>query len=139
MTVKTKQLSIHTRGEGDILDVTGAVAEAVVETKLKNGIVTVFVPGSTGALTTIEYEPGLLKDLPDMLERVAPRNLVYEHEKRWHDGNGHSHVRASLIGPSLTVPFSNGRLTLGTWQQIIFMELDARSRSRNLILQIIGE
>jgi len=139
LTVKTKQLSIHTRGEGDILNVTSEVAEAVVETKLKNGIVTVFVPGSTGALTTIEYEPGLLKDLPDMLERVAPKNLVYEHEKRWHDGNGHSHVRASLIGPSLTVPFSNGRLTLGTWQQIIFVELDVRSRSRNLVLQIIGE
>ena len=139
MTVKTKQLSIHTKGEGDILDVTGAVAEAVVETKLKNGIVTVFVPGSTGALTTIEYEPGLLKDFPNMLERIAPKNLVYEHEKRWHDGNGHSHVRASLIGPSLTVPFANGRLTLGTWQQIIFMELDVRSRVRNLILQIIGE
>lgn len=139
MTVKTKQLSIHTRGEGDILDVTGAVAEAVVETKLKNGIVTVFVPGSTGALTTIEYEPGLLKDFPNMLERIAPKNLVYEHEKRWHDGNGHSHVRASLIGPSLTVPFANGRLTLGTWQQIIFMELDVRSRVRNLILQIMGE
>ena len=139
MTVKTKQLSIHTRGEGDILDVTGAVAEAVVETKLKSGIVTIFVPGSTGALTTIEYEPGLLKDFPDMLERIAPKDLMYEHEKRWHDGNGHSHVRASLIGPSLTVPFANGRLALGTWQQIIFMELDVRSRSRNLILQIIGE
>ena len=139
MTVKTKQLSIHTKGEGDILDVTGAVAEAVVETRLKNGIVTVFVPGSTGALTTIEYEPGLLKDFPNMLERVAPKNLVYEHEKRWHDGNGHSHVRASLIGPSLTVPFANGRLTLGTWQQIIFMELDVHSRVRNIILQIMGE
>ena len=139
MTVETKQHSIHTKGEGGILDVTGAVAEAVAETKLENGIVTVFVPGSTGALTTIEYEPGLLKDFPAMLERIAPKNLVYEHEKRWHDGNGHSHVRASLIGPSLTVPFSNGRLTLGTWQQIIFMELDVRSRARNLILQIMGE
>jgi len=139
LTVKTKQLSIHTKGEGDIVDVTGAVAEAVVETKLKNGIVTVFVPGSTGALTTIEYEPGLLKDFPNLLERIAPKNLVYEHEKRWHDGNGHSHVRASLIGPSLTVPFANGRLTLGTWQQIIFVELDVRSRARNLILQIMGE
>ena len=139
MTVKTKQLSIHTRGEGDILDITNEVAEAVVETRLKNGVVTVFVPGSTGALTTIEYESGLLKDLPNMLERIAPKNLVYEHEKRWHDGNGHSHVRASLIGPSLTVPFANGRLTLGTWQQIIFMELDVRSRARNLILQIMGE
>ncbi|MFB0500925.1 MAG: secondary thiamine-phosphate synthase enzyme YjbQ [Candidatus Bathyarchaeia archaeon] len=139
MSVKTKQLSIHTRGEGDILDITRAVAEAVFETKLKNGIVTVFVPGSTGALTTIEYEPGLLKDFPNLLERIAPKNLAYEHEKRWHDGNGHSHVRASLIGPGLTVPFSNGRLTLGTWQQIIFMELDVRSRARNLILQIMGE
>jgi len=139
LTVKTKQLSIRTRGEGDILDLTDAVADAVAETKLKNGIATVFVPGSTGALTTVEYEPGLLKDLPDMLERVAPKGLVYEHEKRWHDGNGHSHVRASLIGPSLTVPFADGRLTLGTWQQIVFLELDVHSRSRNLIIQIIGE
>ena len=139
MTVKTKQLSIHTRGEGDILDITEQVAEVVAETKLKNGIVTVFVPGSTGAISTIEYEPGLLKDFPNMLERIAPKNLVYEHEKRWHDGNGHSHVRASLIGPSLTLPFVNRRLTLGTWQQIIFMELDVRSRVRNLVLQIIGE
>lgn len=139
MTVKTKQLSIHTRGEGDILDITRDVAEVVAKTKFKNGIVTVFVSGSTGALSTIEYEPGLLKDFPNMLERIAPKNLVYEHEKRWHDGNGHSHVRASLIGPSLTIPFVNGRLTLGIWQQIIFMELDVRSRVRNLILQIIGE
>ena len=139
LTVKTKQLSIHTGGEGDILDITRDVTEVVAKTKLKNGIVTVFVSGSTGALSTIEYEPGLLKDFPNMLERIAPKNLVYEHEKRWHDGNGHSHVRASLIGPSLTIPFVNGRLALGTWQQIIFMELDVRSRVRNLILQIIGE
>jgi secondary thiamine-phosphate synthase enzyme len=139
MTVKTKRLSIHTKGEGDILDITSAVAGTVAETKLENGIITVFVPGSTGALTTIEYEPGLLKDFPNMLERIAPQKIMYEHEKRWHDGNGHSHVRASLIGPSLTVPFSDGKLTLGTWQQIIFMELDVRSRARNLILQVIGE
>ena len=139
LAVVTKHLSLHTKGEGDILDITDAVSEAVVESGLKNGVVTVFVPGSTGALTTIEYEPGLLKDLPNMLERIAPRNIPYEHEKRWHDGNGHSHVRASLIGPSLTVPFVDGRLTLGTWQQIVFVELDIRSRSRRLILQIIGE
>lgn len=139
MAVVTKYLSLNTRGEGDILDITDAVSKAVVESGLKNGVVTVFVPGSTGALTTIEYEPGLLKDLPNMLERIAPRNIPYEHEKRWHDGNGHSHVRASLIGPSLTVPFIEGRLTLGTWQQIVFVELDIRSRSRRLILQIIGE
>ena len=139
MTVITKHLSINTRGENDILDVTEDVAKAVVESRLSNGVVTIFVPGSTGALTTIEYEPGLLKDLPNVLERVAPRRLEYEHERRWHDGNGHSHVRASIIGPCLTVPFVNGRLTLGTWQQIVFLELDVRTRNRQLILQIIGE
>ncbi len=139
MTVVTKQLSVETRGEGDILDVTENVAEAVSESSLENGVVTIFVPGSTGALTTIEYEPGLLKDLPNVLERVAPKRLEYEHERRWHDGNGHSHVRASIIGPCLTVPFVKGRLTLGTWQQIIFLELDVHSRHRQLILQIIGE
>jgi secondary thiamine-phosphate synthase enzyme len=139
LTVTTKQLSINTMGEGDIVDVTEDVAQAVVESRLKNGVVTIFVPGSTGALTTIEYEPGLLKDLPNTLERMAPKRLEYEHERRWHDGNGHSHVRASIIGPSLTVPFVNGRLTLGTWQQIVFLELDVHSRNRQLILQIIGE
>lgn len=139
MTVITKHLPIRTKGESDIIDITGEVYGAVAETQLKNGIVTVFVPGSTGALTTIEYEPGLLEDFPDMLERIAPANLDYEHERRWHDGNGHSHVRASLIGPSLSIPFVNGRLTLGTWQQIVFVELDARSRTRDLIVQIMGE
>lgn len=138
-TVKTKNLSIQTKGEGDILDITNQVAETVVQSELKNGIVTVFLSGSTGALTTVEYEPGLLKDITNVLERIAPKELLYEHDKRWHDGNGHSHVRASLIGPSITVPFVNGTLTLGTWQQIIFIELDVRSRSRNLILQVIGE
>ncbi len=135
----TRNLSLRTRGEGDILDVTHEVAAAVGESKLERGTVTVFVPGSTGALTTIEYEPGLLEDLPNMLERIAPKELEYEHEKRWHDGNGHSHVRASIIGPSLTVPFIDGKLTLGTWQQIVFLELDVHSRNRNLVLQIIGE
>jgi len=139
LTVIARQLSINTRGEGDILDVTEDVAETVAESSLKNGVVTIFVPGSTGALTTIEYEPGLLKDLPNVLERLAPKRLEYEHERRWHDGNGHSHVRASIIGPCLTVPFVDGRLTLGTWQQIVFLELDVRSRSRQLVLQIMGE
>ena len=139
MTVVTKQLSLNTRGEGDIIDLTGMVSKAVSESGVKNGVVTVFVPGATGALTTIEYEPGLLMDFPNMLERVAPKSMLYEHEKRWHDGNGHSHVRASLIGPSLTVPIVKGKLTLGTWQQIVFLELDMRNRSRNLTLQIMGE
>jgi secondary thiamine-phosphate synthase enzyme len=139
LNVISKQISFPTKSEGDILDITKKVSEAVAETKLQNGIVTVFVTGATGALTTIEYEPGLLMDFPNMLERIAPKNFSYEHEKRWHDGNGHSHVRASLIGPSITVPFINGKLTLGTWQQIVFVELDARNRDRNLVLQIIGK
>jgi len=139
LTVISKQLSIHTKGEGDIQDITQKVSNAVAETRLQSGIVTVFVAGSTGALTTIEYEPGLLTDLPNILERIAPKSLSYEHEKRWHDGNGHSHIRASLMGPSITVPFINRRLTLGTWQQLVFVELDVRSRTRNIVLQVIGE
>ncbi len=139
LTVLTKYLSLDTEGEKDIIDVTRMVSEAVHESGVKDGVVTIFVPGATGALTTIEYEPGLLLDFPNMLERVAPRKMLYEHEKRWHDGNGHSHVRASLIGPSLTIPVVKGKLTLGTWQQIVFLELDIRSRRRRLILQIMGE
>ena len=135
----SKQISLNTEGEGDFIDITGIVSEAVNESGLSNGLATVFVPGATGALTTIEYEPGLLIDLPTILERIAPKNLNYEHERRWHDGNGHSHIRASLIGPSITIPIINGKLTLGTWQQIVFLELDVRRRKRRLIMQIIGE
>jgi secondary thiamine-phosphate synthase enzyme len=139
LAVITKSLSFQTKGENDIIDITDKVIEALNTTKLDNGIVVIFVPGATGALTTIEYEPGLLVDFPNILEKIAPKGLLYEHEKRWHDGNGHSHVRASLIGPSITVPFIDQNLTLGTWQQIVFLELDARSRNRKIILQIIGE
>ena len=139
MKTVTKKLGISTRGEVDILDITDHVAQAVAGTKLKNGIVTVFVPGATGAVTTLEYEPGLLRDLPAMLDRIAPKGIEYEHEKHWHDGNGHSHVRAALLGPSITIPFEDNRLTLGTWQQLIFVELDVRNRSRELVLQIMGE
>jgi secondary thiamine-phosphate synthase enzyme len=139
LTVLTENISVKTKGEVDIIDLTDQVEEAVTNSGLRNGIVTVFVPGSTGALTTIEYEPGLLEDLPAAFERLAPRNISYEHEMRWHDGNGHSHVRASILGPSLTVPFNNSKLILGTWQQIVFIEFDVRSRARNLVLQIIGE
>lgn len=139
MKVVQKRISISSRNEGDIIDLTDDVQRALDSTNVKDGTVTVFVAGSTGAITTIEYEPGLLHDFPAMLERLAPKNMYYEHEMRWHDGNGHSHVRASLIGPSLTVPFKGQRLTLGTWQQIVFVELDARSRNREIILQILGE
>ncbi|MCS6767371.1 MAG: secondary thiamine-phosphate synthase enzyme YjbQ [Candidatus Nitrosocaldus sp.] len=139
MPIITRVMSIRTKGEGDMLDISEHVSRAVKESGLRSGIVTLFVKGSTAALTTIEYEPGLLKDFPEMLERVAPRDIEYEHEKAWHDGNGHSHVRASLIGPSITIPFVDGRLTLGTWQQVVLIELDVRSRERSVVMQIIGE
>ena len=122
-----------------MIEITDQLAKCIRDSNLKDGIATVFVAGATGALTTIEYEPGLLQDFPNMLERVAPRDVDYEHEKRWHDGNGHSHVRASLIGPSITIPFENGRATLGTWQQVVFVELDTRGRSRELVVQMIGK
>ena len=139
MKVVSERVSVRTSGEVDMVEITDKVQDLVDASKIKNGLATVFVVGSTGAVTTIEYEPGLLADFPAMLERVAPRNIVYEHEKRWHDGNGHSHVRASLLGPSVTIPVADSRLTLGTWQQLVFVELDTRSRSRELVVQILGE
>ena len=139
MTVVTKTIRVKTKGEDDIVNITEQTSKAIENSEIKNGTVTIFISGSTAALTTIEYEPGLLSDFPKMLERVAPKNIDYGHEQMWHDGNGHSHVRASLVGPSLTVPFSNRWLMLGTWQQIVLLELDTRSRERNLVLQIVGE
>lgn len=137
--VVTQTIQLHTRGNGDIHDVTGQVAGAVQASGLDDGIVTLFVQGSTGAVSTVEYEPGLTTDLRDYFDRTVPPDIPYQHDRRWHDGNGHSHVRATLLGPSLTVPFVEGRLTLGTWQQIIFVDFDIRPRSRTLIVQVIGE
>ena len=139
MAVVTKHLRVSSTHENDVVDLTEDVRRFVEGTKLVNGIVVVFVSGSTGAVTTIEYEPGLEKDFPDMLERVAPKTLSYEHQKTWKDGNGHSHVKASLVGPSLTVPFVDGQLALGTWQQIVFVELDIRPRTRSIVLQAVSE
>lgn len=139
MTVITKTIRVKTKGEDDIIDITKQTSKIIESSEIKNGTVTIFVSGSTAALTTIEYEPGLLSDFPKMLERVAPKNIAYGHDQRWHDGNGHSHVRASLLGPSLTIPFSNRNLMLGTWQQIVLLELDTQSRERNVVLQILGE
>ena len=106
---------------------------------MKDGVATIFVPGSTAAVTTMEYEPGLANDIPTMLGRVAPREIDYEHQKTWHDGNGRSHVKASLVGPSLSVPFVQGELALGTWQQIVFLEFDIRARKREVLVQVVGE
>ena len=137
--IVTKYINLSTQGENGIIDITNNVKKILLESKLKNGIITLFVVGSTAAITTIEFESGLTKDFPNMLERIAPNDTEYEHDKTWHDGNGHAHVRASLIGPSLTIPFINGETSLGTWQQIVVVELDTISRERKVVAQIIGE
>ena len=139
MTVLTRRFSLSTSGEDDVIDITEKVRQAVRESGLKNGVATIFVPGSTAAVTTMEYEPGLVKDIPAMLGRVAPREIDYEHQKTWHDGNGRSHVKASLVGPSLSVPFVQGELALGTWQQIVFLEFDIRARKSEVLVQMVGE
>jgi len=135
----SETISVSTKGETDIINITDDVSKIVEKSGMKNGIGCVFVPGATGAITTIEYEPGLLQDLPKALERLFPKNIEYKHHETWHDGNGHSHVRASIIGPSLAVPIKNGKLILGTWQQIVFVELDVRKRKREIIVQIVGD
>jgi secondary thiamine-phosphate synthase enzyme len=139
MAIITKTIQTKSKGENDMVDLTKQTSKAIEESKLEDGIVTVFVSGSTAAVTTIEYEPGLENDFPNMLSRIAPKEIEYKHNKTWHDGNGHSHVRASLIGPSITIPFKDGNLLLGTWQQIVLLEMDTRQRERKIILQIIGE
>lgn len=139
MAVFTKRLDLATKAEGDVIDITERVQRAVAESRLAAGVATVFVPGSTAAVTTMEYERGLTRDLPGALERMAPGGTPYEHEKAYHDGNGKSHVKASIVGPSLSVPFVRGRLTLGTWQQIVFLELDVRPRERKVVVQVVGE
>jgi secondary thiamine-phosphate synthase enzyme len=139
MNVVTKVVQLRSSKENDIIDVTKQTSDALRESRLNNGIINVFVAGSTAAITTIEYEPGLRHDFPKMLSRIAPKDIQYRHDETWHDGNGHSHVRASLVGPSLTVPFSNGALILGTWQQIVMLEMDTKLRERVLTIQILGE
>ena len=139
MPVKTSSIQLNTRGNADIHDITDAVADAVTKSGLKDGTVTIFTPSSTSGLTTIEYESGALSDLRRLFDEILPANRDYAHNARWGDGNGHSHVRASLLGASLTVPFVAGRLTLGTWQQIIYVDFDIRPRRRELVVQIMGE
>ena len=137
--VVTKTISLQTGGNGDILDITPRIRDEIAGTQIRNGTVTVFVSGSTAALTTIEFEPGVMADFKGMFERIIPRDMKYAHDRAWGDGNGHSHVRASLLGPSLVVPFTDKKLLLGTWQQIILVDFDNRARSRQVILQVIGE
>ncbi|MFC1917782.1 secondary thiamine-phosphate synthase enzyme YjbQ [Chloroflexota bacterium] len=137
--VITSRLSLQTKGYGDMIDITGAVAEQVSGSGVKDGTVTVFIPGATAGVTTIEYESGLVADFHNLWERLAPQQDPYEHDRRWGDGNGFSHVRSALLGASLAVPFCNRKLTLGTWQQIVLIDFDNRPRSRQVVLQIMGE
>jgi len=139
MAVIRESFKVSTRGDGQMLDVTSDVSEAVRRSGLGAGTVTVFVPGSTASLTTIEFEPGLVEDMEELFERLAAQQREYHHNKRWHDGNGHAHVRASLLGPSLTVPFNDGKLELGIWQQVILIDFDNKSRDREIICQVMGE
>jgi secondary thiamine-phosphate synthase enzyme len=138
MTIINDTLNVDTHGDGDMIDITDHVARLLQKHRLKNGHVLVFVPGSTAGLTTIEYEPGLQKDFSLAMERLFPKGIRYYHEETWNDGNGHSHIRASTLGPSLTVPFGQARLLLGTWQQIVLIDFDNRPRSRNLVVQFFG-
>jgi secondary thiamine-phosphate synthase enzyme len=138
MAVTTKRIRVKTNGENDIVNITMDISKAVVESQTKNGVVIVFAIGSTAAITTIEYEMGLLEDFPRILSKLAPKDIEYKHNIAWNDGNGHSHIRSSLVGPSLAVPIVDGSLTLGTWQQIVFMEMDTRTRDREIVLQILG-
>jgi len=139
MTVKTSSISLSTQGNADIRDITDQLANAVAKSGLTAGTVTVFCPSSTSALTTIEFEGGALSDLRRLFEEIVPLNREYAHNERWHDRNGHSHVRAALLGPSITIPFVDGQLTLGTWQQVIYIDFDNRPRQRKLIVQLMGE
>jgi secondary thiamine-phosphate synthase enzyme len=137
--VVTENIRFSTKGNGEVVDITDEVARKVAGSEVNDGIVTIFSPSATSSLTTVEYESGAVSDLQTLFERLVPQDIQYRHNLRWGDGNGHSHVRAALFGASLTVPFTSKRLTLGTWQQIVFLDFDVRPHDRKLILQIMGE
>ncbi len=137
--VVTEKIELRTKGDGDIIDITPQVEQKVAAAGVNSGLVTVFVAGSTAGITTIEFEPGLLADFHSLWERIVPKQIPYQHDRRWGDGNGFSHVRASLLGASLAVPFTGKKLALGTWQQIVLVDFDNRPRSRQIVVQIMGE
>ncbi len=139
MAILTREISVSTKADLDIVDITGKVAEAVASSGMKDGMVNVFVPGSTASVSTIEFEPNLLEDMKEAMERLAPSGKEYHHHKTWGDHNGKSHVRATLMGPGTTVPFRDGKLLLGQWQQIVLLDFDVPARKRDIILQVIGE
>ena len=137
--ITTDTISISSKGQTDFIDITPELEKQVAKSRLDSGIVTVFVTGSTAGLATIENEPGLIADFKEMWQRLAPDNIPYAHDSAWGDGNGHSHVRASLLGPSLVIPFKDKKLALGTWQQVVLADFDNRPRSRQIVIQVMGE
>jgi secondary thiamine-phosphate synthase enzyme len=139
MKIITEHINVSTKGDSSLTDLTEQIAAVLVKSGMAEGQALVFAPGATAGITTIEFEPGLLHDFPEALGRIAPADFPYQHDNTWGDGNGHGHVRASMIGPSLTVPFQSGRLLLGTWQQIVLVDCDTRPRKRDVAVQLIGE
>jgi len=139
MPVQSREILVQTKGKTDIIDLTPKVSREVEESSVENGAVTLFIPGSTAALTAIEFESGVINDLREAIQRMAPEDIYYEHDERWGDGNGYAHVRAAVIGPSLHIPISGGRMTLGTWQQIVLLDFDNRPRERRIVVQISGD
>ncbi|HNS51948.1 MAG TPA: secondary thiamine-phosphate synthase enzyme YjbQ [Anaerolineae bacterium] len=137
--VVSRHLQVSTRGSGDVIDITRDVAGQLDDSGVRNGVVTVFVAGSTSALTTLEFEAGVVADLRQLMDRIVPPDADYKHNLRWGDGNGHAHIRHALLGPSLTIPLVDGRLTLGTWQQIVLLDFDCRPRTRSVVVQVMGE
>lgn len=131
------QINVSTKGFNDVIDITDEVTKIVKDSKIKDGVAVIFIPGSTATITTIEYEPGLIQDIKEALEKIAPMKGDYKHEEAWHDGNGYAHIRATLMKPSISVPIENGELILGTWQQIVLIDFDNRSRERKIIVKII--
>jgi secondary thiamine-phosphate synthase enzyme len=138
MQIITDTFAVSTRGHTDIIDITPQINNVLRTSSLQEGNLMVFVSGSTAGITSIEYEPGLLKDLPEAFEKIAPTGVTYHHDATWGDGNGSAHVRAAMLGPSFSVPFKDGAMILGTWQQIVLIDFDNRSRQRNLVVQMIG-
>jgi len=137
--VITKRIFFDTKGNTDIINLSPLIEEEISQMEISNGVISIFEPGATGAVTTIEYESGLVDDFEKLMNRLVPKEEIYDHDKRWGDGNGHSHLRASLLGPGLTVPVANGQMQLGKWQQVAFVDFDNRPRHRTLLLTVIGE
>jgi secondary thiamine-phosphate synthase enzyme len=139
MNAKLNHIFLSTRGNSEIIDITQKVIDCITSSNISNGLVTIFCPSSTSGITTLEYEPGVVHDLQQIIAEIVPQDRYYEHDEAWHDGNGHSHVRAALLKPSMTVPLVDGRMTLGTWQQLVFIDFDVRPRKREIIVHVLGE